>query len=720
MEFGNYFKLILKHKYILILVVIVAVIVTYFFVRNQPDSYTSQAQIATGIVDQTQQSLSQSVMQDSKVTQEFSNLLQLLRSKKLLDQVSYQLMIHDLTSKQPYRTPSKLLQSLGASARKHALDVYKDLYSKRQALSLFDHDQLGLYRLLVSMRYDDQSLLRTLVTYRSENSDFIIIEFNSDNPQLTATSCNTLAKELIDYYNFLLKENQRKAVNFLSDLLKAKQDSMAKRMQELKQYKIQNHVFNLNEQARALYGEITDVETRLEEAKKNSISYDAAIRNIDNQFNPSDRRYIESAMVKVNQDIINTRSQLDELNDKYVQSGFNESYRPKMDSLKHLLTTRINQSSDKYIISPLANKQNLIQQKLTLQVQYDLSKSSISSLQNQLVSLNTRLRALVPHEAVVQADENAITVANQEYLEILQKYNQTSLETNFTAHLKLVQIAMPGLAQPSKKMLLVILSGIIAFVFCLAVFFVLFLLDRTIKTPRELANKTRVSVIGYLNTLQSATIDLNRVWHTREVEGEVRLFKDLMQSIRFEVDNELKGSKILLVNSMKKGEGKTYLTLNLAYAHAGVGKKVLVIDGNFVNPGITELVKPTLFLEDLLSGVKNAGDFHTASQITYVGNKAVTGSLLELAPEELIKQKLEELRNLFDLILIEAPALDQLNKSKEWTLFAEKILTVYEAGQTFEAHQQVNVEYLRSFGDKFMGWIVDMVAKEHLANAAKG
>ncbi|WCT10575.1 GumC family protein [Mucilaginibacter jinjuensis] len=719
MEIKGFITLLGKHKYTLVIIPLVAVIITYFLVRNQPDTYTSQAEIATGIVDQTKQSLTQEIQQEAQINQQFNNLIAITRSKKMLDQVSYQIMIHDLTSKSPYRKPSKIMESLNETAKKHAVEVYTEMYKKRQELSLFDPDQQGLYKLMGSMHYDDQSILKNLTVYRADNSDFIQVQMDADNPELAAAIVNTLCQEVIEYFNTMLKDNQRKAVSFLGNLAKAKQDSLTKRMDALRQYKIQNHVFNLNEQARALYGQISDFETKLDQAKKDAVAYEGAIQNIDKQFDPNDRKYMESAMVKVNQNIVNTNAQLQTLNQKYVQSGFDPHYKTQIDSIRRVLASQINQSSDKYITNPLSTKQNLITQKLTMQVQQQLAQNSIGSIQSQLDALNERLRTLVPHEAVVQGDESAITVASQEYLDVLQKYNQTSLESNFTTQLKQVSNAMPGMAAPSKKMLLVIISGVISFVFCIAVFFVLFLLDSSLKAPRDLANKTKVPVIGYLNLLESKSIDLNKVWADRDKSADVRQFRNLLQSIRFEVEGELQSDKILLINSITGGEGKTYLSINLAYAFAAINKHVLLIDGNFINSGITEAIKPKVFLEDYLRSDAAASTLRTTSNITVLGNKGGDISVLEIAPQNAIEQKLDELKKAFDIIIVESSALDTLNKSKEWTLFSDRILTVFEAGQSFKEPQQLNLEYLQTFGHKFIGWVMNMVAPEQVVDTTK-
>ncbi|MHA4875257.1 hypothetical protein, partial [Enterococcus faecium] len=86
--------------------------------------------------------------------------------------------------------------------------------------------------------------------YRANNSDFIDLDFEGDTPTYTAFVLNTLCKEFINYYTSVTKENQVKAVNFLDSLLKRKKANMDTLMSNLKNYKINNRVLNLNEQAK--------------------------------------------------------------------------------------------------------------------------------------------------------------------------------------------------------------------------------------------------------------------------------------------------------------------------------------------------------------------------------------------------------------------------------------------------------------------------------------
>ncbi len=710
MEWHNFFQLLKKHKYTLLATTVVAILVAYFLVRNQPNKYASQAKLATGIVDQTQKILnSDADEQESKISQKFSNLMEMLRSKKILDQISYSLIIHDLSSNDTYTKPSTLLNQLNSHARKHALQTFTELYKKKESLSLYNPDQNGLNKLLVSLRYDDKSILNNLNIYRLQNSDYIVVQYDSENPKLSADIVNSLCNEFINYYTLLVKENQKKAVDFWSNLLHAKEDTLNKRMVALKSYKIRNHVLNLNEKAKSLYGQIADFETRREEAEKTAKSTEAAINNIDKRFNPNDRKYLESTKIAASQQLLTAKAQLEQVNEAYVKSNFSSKYKNQADSLKALISEQIEKLSDKYVLNPLAAKQNLVEQKLTLQLQHELAKNSSKTIDVELARLYAEFDSLVPHEGTVQALENAISVASQEYLEILQKYNQTNVVSKFSIQLRIIEPAEPEQAEASKKALIVIIAGLVAFIFYIVVLFIIFFFDHTIKDARDLANKTKIPVLGYINQQASLINNHAAIWDSKYPLDEYKQFIRHIQSLRFEIDSELLDSKVLLINSIEKGEGKTLVAINLAYSYIQLHKKVLVIDANFDNPTITQVNQIESYLEDYLNNdtVTLVSPMDGAMQI--LGNKGNGHSLLEISNVYHIAAKLEQLKSVFDIIIIESSALVSLNKAKEWVMFADKVVTVFEAGKSLTETDKQYIEYLKQLHNKFIGWVLNYV-----------
>ena len=707
-EFLQFIKLLYRNRIALIAVPVVTLIICFFLVRELPDIYKSHGSISTGLVDKTEQVLTLADDdQESEINRKFDNLTQMLLLKKVLDQVSYQLLLHDLRvpNSQKFTKPGKLIGSMDKNTRSKYISLIDKKLKSREELLPGNKDNNAIISMLKEAGYDHLSIASKVQVYRVRNSDYISIDAEASDPLLSAFLINTLATEFISFYSNRLLDNSNRAITFLANFLNQKKNALTLEMNGLRNYKIRNRVLNLNEQARSLYGQISEYETKREIAEKDIIAYSAAIRRIDDKFNPADRRYLESALTGINQDIITTKEQLRSVNELYIRNNFDTKFKSKLDSLQNKLSLQITNASDKYIYSPMVIKEGLVTQKLNLEIELELSSNSVSSIQQELRRLNRKFDALVPNEAEIQEYETGIDIASKEYMEALQRYNNATLESNFPVFLKQAEKALPGNIQPSKKMVLLILSGVISFVFCLFVFFILYFFDKSVNYPLQLANETDLPVIGHLNHLTDG-IDLENIKNEGGSKKSHTIFRNLVRSIRYELDSEVPGSKIIVLTGLEEGQDKTLLTIGLAWAFFKINKRVLVIDGNFSYSNISTLNHTGAFVEDLFHDKNLALANVGADGIGILGNRGGDTSLNEVADVYQIKQVLDYLRTKFDVILVEADSMDAMNKAKEWISFADLVVSVFEAGKTIKADDKSKIDYFRSLGSKFPGWVL--------------
>jgi len=720
MELAKFIKLLEKRKWILIGLPIFVLILTYFFVRNLPNTYASHARMATGLVDQSQQILSSDAFQESKVNLDFSNLIEMTKLKKVYDQVSFKLILHDLEDSIPFREPNKLMRELVPEAKRNAIKVIRKHYTLRQPLSTFNADEAGMIKLISSLGYDYDGLDKSLRSYRPNSSDFIDIYFESENANLSAFVVNSLAQEFINYYADFIKNNQLKSVNFLDTVMRQKEAEMYRLKGLLKNYKIENRVLNLAEQAKSLYGQLADFETRKQIAEKDVIAFSGALQGINDKFSPVERKYVESTMVSINQQIASTKQYILNLSDEYIKSNYDDKIKDKLDSARKVVSQQIQISTDKYITNPLAAKENLVNQKARIELDLDIAKFSQNSLKDELVRLNKKFDLLVPHEAVIQNYESAIDVASKEYLDAQSRYNKTSMESSLSISLRQIENGVPGAPSPSKKLILVIVAGMVTEVLILLVLFVLFYLDESVIATKELANHTNLPVLGQIPLLSGSIIEMKKLWNNQFDENlKLRNFKEMLRSTRFEIENEMAGSKVLMLNSLGSNEGKTLISMSLAFAFMMVRKKVLIIDGNFENNSISKMVEPQMILEAFLNEKQQLPDFTPVNEIMVMGNNGGDTSLLEVSLAQNIRSKMDILKEAFDIIIIDAPGLSRYNKSKEWVQFSEKIVTVFESGHTISFKNKEDVLYLKSLDHKFIGWILNKENDEKPARPTK-
>lgn len=705
-----------KYRLFIVIIPLISMMVTYFAVRNLPDLYKAEAQIITGIIDASPQIpvTEGDHIQDSRIDQTFTNMAEVMQSKSMVNLVSYKTILHDLTSK-PFKERSAVLQKLNDEDIKSAVETFNEKYTKRESLNLRDAYQIRLYNLLRSMEYDDLSLKSSLSVYRLGNTDFINVEYSSVSPELSAFVVNTLSNEFVGYHTSMVKADQFSSVKFLENVLSQKWDTLQSRIAKLGSYKIKNRILNLTEQSSQIIGQDADYVRHIQQAERDINAYRAAIANLDKQFNPQDRLYFESTKADLNQSILSTRSEIHSLYDKYVQNDFDESYKKSIDSLQRILSSQINGQPENHLASPANTNEDLVQQKLSLQQQLGMATYSLNSLKRGLLSLGRKFNKLLPHEAQIKAQELDIETLNKEYQDLLANYNQVKMESEYPVKLKQTLVAMPGLAEPSKKALYVLLSGLLSLALCLLVVFILSLLDKRIRRPLELALATRAPVLGYLHLVGNSTLDLKGIWKNLHGTAEMREFKKQLRSTRFEVNKELavSGSRgsILNITSIAGGEGKTLIAACIAYTYVMVSKKVLLIDGNFEHPSITQNSVTSLFIEDYFNtGEIPGSDFTTG--IMVMGNRGGDKSLYELTDEKTIQERLDHLKTIFDVIIVETPPLDSLNKAKEWITFSDKTLSVFQAGQSLSPESKQHVHYLSTVNGKFIGWVLNKVKHE--------
>ncbi|GAB3937197.1 exopolysaccharide transport family protein [Mucilaginibacter myungsuensis] len=707
----DFFKLLKKYVLVLILVPIVTVLVVYYPLKNLPKQYVSQGLIATGFTDQSRAILDPlgGGLQETRLMAQFGNLKSQMMLKRIWDALSYKLIIHDLSTDAPFRSIKgiKEYKAMDNKDKLRAIALFSRKLERMEPMNATSTYEDWLNGLLIAMKYDEGALKKALMVDRMDASDLVSATATTESSELSAFMVNTYVKIFIDYYTSQSTQSQTNNVEFLADLLKQKKEEVDSARQKLQSYKIANDILNLEEQSKSIQTQKQTAEDMLVLLKRQVSSLGGAIKNIKSNLSPSVRAYAEAESSRLNATLVTSRERLNQLVAlKYrdLLAPPNPGLERSIDSLQKRIIAQGAAITDAAAVSPLTGKEAQLQQLRTLQVEYDQAFYSQSVIQSELTNLDSRFKKLVPLDAKVQTYTFEIENATKEYEDVFTKYNQAIMQASANSKLTQIVMAVPEGPQPSKWKLFVIGAGLGTFVICLVVMFVLWYMDDSINSPVRLANITNLPVLGALNKLPGNNIDLRKLWDGDQRE-KMKRFKDLLRSVRFEIDQELAGKKILAVTSMRPGEGKTLLSISLAYSYAMINKKVLLIDGNYEDPTITRSVMPEYYVEDVL---KNTTDSpRLTAQTNVLGNYGGDVTLLEVSDEKAIKDKFAELQRTYDIIIIETPALSALSKAKEWFIFADKIVSVFEAGQSIFNGKKLVVKYFQNEGDKFSGWILN-------------
>lgn len=720
----EFIKYLIRFKWLLIAVPVICSVIAYFFIKQMPKKYQSEALISTGLTSGFQDAALR-VEQNTdyfKLTQQFGNLLEMMKSKKRITALSYNLVLHDLENPDDaFREYPDDVQKFTPEQKNALIAEYRKRAEENALISVADNGQIKLFDILQAFGYDDVSLSNNLDIYRNGESDFIKVVFTSETPKLSTYVVNTLSADFIRYYTNLITTSQRQSMASLDTILKAKQSEMVRKNAELLSSTAgaaasAANAMTSQQQADLINQQINEAESQKNAIIRNISSLKGALTEINNKLAASSGSTGSISSVN-NSDIINIDNQISLANSRYVNNNFRLEDKATLDSLQRIKTRLLSNVADRGgSSSSLGIRQGLLNDKIRLENDLAAANSMLTVVEQQLSSLGPRRAG---GRVGILNDANQTTLARQadmaakEYADIQAQYEQTSMLAKAGIRLN---IAEPGLPQPplsSKKALYLAFSGISSFLVCLLTLFISFALNTTINTPAQLSAATKQRVIGSLNYISEEDRDLRNIW---ENDGEVTnymIYKDLLRSLRFELNEELAdGNNVLGITSIAGGEGKSFLAGSLSYAFAMMGKNVLLVCEN--HDGLTSLVtnKPkrkqqqaeTQMFESFL--VKK--EIQIEDRITILNRNQSGKSLLELKDTKTLFAGFQVLKETFDIVIMDINSSQEMHNVKEWLMFCDKSIAVFEAGKKISEEEEVFIKFLAE-QKGFLGWVLNKV-----------
>ena len=709
MDIKSFFKLLNRYKWILILVPLISAVATYFLVKQLPKTYNSEALIATGIVDPSKQVAGAPQMDYFKMTQEFNNIIEKMKMRKIMSILSYRLVLHDLENPaEAFKPYSEKVDSLTVAQRQQVIKLFRHNLDAKIPLSLADNKaEFKLYDIVSSMGYGETAINKGLDINHPDNSDFIKVTFTSSNPLLSAYVVNTLTNDFIRNYGIDVNFNQGQSNELLDSVLKVKEGDMNAKNLALKDFKMKNGVLNLDKQSQLVYAQITAAEDRKGQVLSNIQANQNAIAQIESRLR-SDDPNLGKNVSRDNSAYVNIKNQLEIANKRYVDGNFKPEDKRRIDSLTNIQVAISSNNSDKYVVDPQVSRQALLQQKYQLETTVAQLSGSVKSLNGELATANSKYNAMVPFDANIQNYQRDADLATKDYLEALNRINTTQTQQNMGLKLQVAQMGMPGFPDKSKTLIYTALSGIATLAVCFAVLLALFVTDGSVNTSHQLASVTKSKVIGSLNFIPDEDKTIKTIWENTSTNNHYSIHKELLRSLRFEISDLLaeNDNRILGITSLVGGEGKTFVAANLAYAYAMTGKKILLIGGEQASPVLSDskqLARSQNFETFLINREIKVEDL-----ITKLSKVDHQKSLLEIQNERNLKSGFDVLKKQFDIIIIDIESLTDINIAKEWLSFTEKSIAVFAAGRSLTDGDKDMVQLLKK-QPGFIGWVINKV-----------
>jgi capsular exopolysaccharide synthesis family protein len=314
---------------------------------------------------------------------------------------------------------------------------------------------------------------------------------------------------------------------------------------------------------------------------------------------------------------------------------------------------------------PLVQRARTDLQLLERQTIPQLARGLVTQINNrqavlapQIASGGRQLQA-VPQRAVVDARlRRDVEIAATLYTGVQQRYNEARLaEASSTADVRILDLAVPPqspIGNAGRRLLILGLIAGLALGVLGAV--VLDHFDPRVRNLNQVIHELGLPILGALPHVKNKNAGAE--------DPQVALMQDAMRTIRLNVVHAhgSAGPLLVTVTSPGIGDGKSFVSRNLAIACAQSGQRTILIDGDarrgVLNralrvqrkPGLTDFLSDKTPFESVLQATSYPG-------LHFVG----AGSRLRESPELLGSQRMVELvmrvRGGYDAIIIDSPPL---------------------------------------------------------------
>jgi polysaccharide biosynthesis transport protein len=720
------FKSLMRRKWLILISTLAAVLAAFLLTLEQEKLYKSVAQIATGFTMSDQVKLKEESFNIYEIDVKFSNVIEALKSPRVLGMTSYNLMLHDL------ETPDKAFRTLSVEDRKSpvyktldrakAIEILTKKYNEERLLSTYDPQERKIQQLISLYRYDLESLRKVLYTGRVQRTDFIDIQYRSVNPELSAYIVNQICTEYLRNYESSRNQQTVQNIETLKKLVDQKREELDAKIANIKVL----GTLDVSVESSSKLEQISNFENRLADEKSLYNSAQLSLQQITQRIAEMKQSNSQAgaAASSANNELSTLRSQMNDTYSQYVNGGSKDAdLYAKYQKLKADYKSRLSMMATAAPSNTPGNSlADLQQKKSDLELQVQSSQANIAAYEQKIRQLNSSMGAAASRGANNLALQKEVELAQQEYESIKTRYdaavnNKIAPLDNF----RQILFGQPAVdPEPSKRLIIIALAGMAAFVFCCVLIIFLEYVDLSIKTPTQFLKVLELRLLGVVNRVNFKKHPLETLFTERQTGTSTAMFREELRKLRFEMENS--GKKIFLFTSAKTGEGKSTIIKSLAYSLSLSRKKVLIIDTQFLNNTLTRDFNAVPVLETFNAKVE---DFNVEELKQQATETSLPGVFVigceggEYTPSEVLQpgnllEYLRTLINQYDYILLEGAALNERADSKELLKYADTVVAVISARSSIRQSDKETINFLQSLHERFGGAILNFVEPENI------
>ncbi|MDD4143471.1 MAG: polysaccharide biosynthesis tyrosine autokinase [Prolixibacteraceae bacterium] len=482
----------------------------------------------------------------------------------------------------------------------------------------------------------------TQISKENINTDVISIIIEGETPGKNVKFINELNQVFIEFGIENKNKNSENSLKFVNDQLSRIQNSLEKSEKNYSNYRQYNQVIDLGQEAQMTYNRLEEIEN---EQYITQLQYDY-YQNLYNYLDDSEK--IEDM---INPSII----EITDSNLNGILSRLTELY-----NRREILAHSVQEKNPRMVLLEKEIQVTRDALEETLKNQLKSTESKLTSIQGQLNSMQARLGKLPETEKKLIELQRDFELNNELYVFMSQKKAEVSIAR--ASVVPEVQVIDPAMVEAAvrvgpdkmKNVAAGLAGGLILpfMLIALAGFF-----NNKIETREEIEKEIEIPVLeGIIR--HKYKLKLPVIHHPRS--GIAESFRGIKSNLNAILEQP--GSKVVSINSMIPGEGKSFISSNFAAILTKTDKKVLLIAADMHKPTLYKYfnLKNPYGLSDYLRNEKSIDEITEQTSIpnlSFIRAGSSSFSSTDLLDSNKLGNLIDWARTMFNFVIIDNPPL---------------------------------------------------------------